>query len=1286
MTDGTADDDPFAELLDDVLQQLLDGRQPDAAAVKARHPQVADRFDEAVSLATDVAGRRTTVRPVLPGYEILRELGRGGMGTVYLAQQRELDRTVALKVLPQTLGLAERQRQRFLSEARALARVEHENVVRIHRIVDDGELLAFEMEFVDGPSLQQLLDHLRQHRARTGTPAGLAQVGELLQLPVDRLGTRSLTQFFVHLALSLGRALGVMHGKGLVHRDVKPANVLLRRDGTPVLVDFGLVRGMPHDPSRTVGFVGTPVYSSPEQLRGDAPVGPATDVYALAVTLYECVALTTPFAGRTTGEVLRRIESGTFPPLRRSAPGVPRDLETIVAHAMESVPENRYADGNALADDLQRLLELQPIRARPAGPVRRLGKLVRRHYGPLLAAGAGALLVVAAMWPWLDDAHAATRRARAHDHVRQAQLSLLSRDAQRRSWQGAVRGGLRSPSSSPVADEPLQRAEQQYDQALALAPDDSTTRGERDVVRLARWLQKLSIPDPAALPRELASPEFGKLCAGLGPVTIDAARRFAAGTESAGTPTADFRNAAPQDVANVGLLAFLLGEFRICENAWGSLPPAQLQRPLVEAGLGLIELGDGRPELAYVRLLAAHRGFADAADTLAVELADAALALGDLALVRHWLDSVAANGPHAALRERMLLDLRLARGDDDGLAGEYTRLAREDPGDPLPRRRLAQLALRRGDLDDASRRFERLVAEWPRDTGFRLDFARVALQRRDIRAYLAQVLAVVEQDYGRGRSGGAVADLLEILRIGGLHELHRAGIVATGGERGGRVQFGGEMPVRELVRPALATVVEQLVPYVAGARRRAASFADKRHPLPPGIETAFVTTPLLLAQLPSLPCTLPQRAALAATPWVTTWVAPWCLRFARGLTWTWFNAGWHHVALTPIPRPPEAAPEGMFGNALADAGDCTGDGVSDVLVACGVLRHSEGHGSVALVDGATMATLSTLHGDSERHLFGYSLAVVGDVDRDGADDWLIGAPSGNPEALHGHAELWSGRERKRIAVVEGPGPGFGVSVAALDDADGDGTRDFAVATAPLLRNAAAQGSVQVVSGRTRAILRTYTSDVPGIWFGASIAAAGDTDGDGCVDLLVGGNFGNAPGVVHLYSGKTGAILHTWTEPDPSAGFGTLVLGVGDVNGDRRGDVLITSLRSGDRSGVDHVSVFSGATAKRLARLEGSAPGARFGTSVAVYRTSQRPLLVISAPFGGAAMSGSIEFWLPSGAKVSTVLGPSALSSFGASLAVLADRDGDGLPEVLLGPGPGKGGVWLLPSRQIRFGE
>jgi len=1283
-----AEEDPrFADLLDDVLTAMLDGDEPDLTELATRHPTVAHRIDEAVELVGGVPGRRLTPRPSLQGYDIVREIGRGGMGTVYLARQTSLDREVALKVLPHSIGLSPRSRPRFLAEARALAKVEHDHIVAIHRIVDEGEVLAFEMEFVDGPSLQQLLDHLRAHRESTGSQPTLTQVTELLGLPLADLGARNLTQFFVRLVSKIASALGAVHGAGLIHRDVKPANILLRRNGQPVLVDFGLVRLTGREMSRSGSFAGTPVYSAPEQLRGDDSIGPTADVYGLGVTLYECLTLSTPFAGRTTTDQLRRIEEGRCRPLRHSAPGTPRDLETIVAHAMEVDPVRRYADGATFADDLQRLLDLQPIHARPAGSVRRLGKFLRRHRNTLLAGSLGAALVAAGMVPILDHVQAAGRRhLEAGKHVRTAQQLLFSIESRHLAWHPEARAsGTRAAlHSEDTTIALMSSAVGEYDRALALDPGVEATRHERAVVRLALWLRQLSIPGPDSLGLALDSPEFQRLGADLGPLVIDTARRLALGSTALPAPMVDLSTANDEDRASLGLLGFLLGDLRLCEGAWQGLSPSQRDEPLVSAALGMMHLADGMPELAYTHLQQARRSFPDS-PILGLQLAEAALALGDLALTRFWCERLGEDESIALGRRRLELDLRAATDFAADLTEPYAELAALDPTDPTPRHRLAQLAQRRGDLAEAARQLDALLAAWPEVARFRLDRARIALQRRDTGSYARQVLAVLDRDYGNNGSRGTVADLLEILRIGGLSELHQEGMARTAADAAGRAFVGGEIPLRTFAPATVAANFVFLLREMHTVRHRAADLARPDAVLGSPRGQALLTAPMLFARLPLHRAEDLQLRVLAAfVPQLMLRVAPTLSRLFEELTMR-FSGRWSGVPMTPVMRPADLPAALRFGQALCRIDDRTGDGVDEVLISAMPRFPSEGDARVFLVDGRTADVLASITSDSDEHMFGFSLAGIGDVDGDGAADWLIGSPAGTPSS-RGMAEVWSGRTRRPICRLEGD-PGFGVSLAALRDLDGDGTPDFAVATAPLLRNTAPQGSVHVYSGRTRRVLLTLRNDVPGVWFGACMANAGDTDGDGHDDLLVGGNFfgrfGDAPGLVRLYSGATGAVLHSWSDATSNHGFGIGVQGLGDVDGDGSSDVAVAAVRDGPDAGLDQVFVFSGRTGERLAMIEGTKPGIGFGSAIAPYRLANgTTLLAIATPRG--TVGGSIEFWSTTGQPISILIGAPPPNLFAGSILPCQDVDGDGRPELFV-TGYAEG-AWRIESARLNFGR
>ncbi len=279
--------------------------------------------------------------PVVPGYEILGLLGRGGMGVVYRARQRGLTRVVALKMLLDGPHATAAQRSRFRAEAEAVARLQHPNIVAIDDVGDADGRPFFTMELLDGGSLAEKL-------ARG-------------PLPVDEALT---------LLLSLAQAMEAAHRRGVVHRDLKPSNLLFASDGMPKVADFGLAKcldgGTRHTRSGTV--LGTPGSLAPEQADGqNHAVGPTADVWALGAILYETLTNRPPFRGETVLGTLLAVLSNEPPPLRRLRPQVPRDLESICLKCLAKRPERRYASAAALADDLQRHRRGQAIRARRAG-------------------------------------------------------------------------------------------------------------------------------------------------------------------------------------------------------------------------------------------------------------------------------------------------------------------------------------------------------------------------------------------------------------------------------------------------------------------------------------------------------------------------------------------------------------------------------------------------------------------------------------------------------------------------------------------------------------------------------------------------------------------------------------------------------------------------------------------------------------------------------------------------------------------------------------------------------
>jgi serine/threonine protein kinase/WD40 repeat protein len=277
--------------------------------------------------------------PEVPGYEILEELGRGGMGIVYLARQVGLDRLVALKVVLAGAQAGPEELARFRREAEAIARLHHANVVEIYEVGEQGGAPHFSMELCAGGSLAQQL---------AGGPLALRRAAELVEI--------------------LAHAVQAAHEAGVIHRDLKPANVLLAADGTPKITDFGLAKKLDGTTELTAtgAIVGTASYMAPEQASGDSKrVGPAADVYALGAVLYACLTGRPPFRAGTQVDTLLQVLADPPVPPSQLRPGIPADLEAICLRCLEKKPGRRFASAAELADELRRFLDGLPAQVRP---------------------------------------------------------------------------------------------------------------------------------------------------------------------------------------------------------------------------------------------------------------------------------------------------------------------------------------------------------------------------------------------------------------------------------------------------------------------------------------------------------------------------------------------------------------------------------------------------------------------------------------------------------------------------------------------------------------------------------------------------------------------------------------------------------------------------------------------------------------------------------------------------------------------------------------------------------
>ncbi len=372
--DNSPDDRQVLELLDAYLARLQAGEAPNRETLLREHPELASAFDcmdaleglapEQLGGAMDDGAAVTGDLPRTFGqYELLSEIGRGGMGVVYRARQEGLDRIVAVKmILAGHLASPEHVR-RFHVEARAAAKLRHPNIVHIHEVGRLNGQDYFAMEYVEGDSLAE--------RIAKG-PINIDQS--------------------VQLVGAVARAVDHLHSQGIVHRDLKPSNILLDDDGVPYVTDFGLAKVFESGSEMTATGViaGTPSYMAPEQASGHgADIGPMADVYSLGAILYELLTGRPPFCEENPLETLMGV-LGREPALPRQLnPRIPRQLELICLKCLAKSPDERYASAGALADDLEHFARGEALELRPPHLTQRFFSWTRRQ--PALASRLGAL-------------------------------------------------------------------------------------------------------------------------------------------------------------------------------------------------------------------------------------------------------------------------------------------------------------------------------------------------------------------------------------------------------------------------------------------------------------------------------------------------------------------------------------------------------------------------------------------------------------------------------------------------------------------------------------------------------------------------------------------------------------------------------------------------------------------------------------------------------------------------------------------------------------------------------
>lgn len=649
----------LADALDAFLER---GRVPDEsnADYVARHPQLRDLLEPMLEGVHAGADETQTIGP----YRVVRELGRGGMGVVYEAQHAALHRVVALKVLPMLLAIAPRRIERFLREAAAVARLDHPGIVRVFDAGEVDGVFYYAMELVDGRSVREALDAVR---ARCGDePRRLADTSQM-----GSTAHKSRIDEIAALGAAIAEALAHAHDAGVVHRDVKPQNILLGAGNAPRLVDFGLVKEL-DESAASVDFAGTPHYASPEQIDPTrSELDGRSDVFSLGVVLYELATLRRPFEGTSTQSVLRAVGADEPRSLRSFDPRIARDFEAVVLQALEKAPSARYASAAAMAADLHRFLRHEPVRARRHSLWRRAARWLVRHRLAATAAALAMLLLIGgpltALW-FSNSARAAIGRER--------DAASASFAAARRSIQQlAARLTDRDLPDAPL----LQRFR------LGLLQD--VRRGYDDLLRLAGASAGTALLDEAAR----SSTSEAEALFELGH-TAAAERAFTQGIALHERVLA----AAPDDPSSAILLAGALtgrgvaryvarangherGDFAAARLLWCDLDArvhdealrARVQRGMVRTELRLADvMRFSRPEVAQ-EALARAQGTAmwqaptiadeDTASELGLTVAELASVVGDLATARTalarcapWLQAASARNARS-FRVRSLL-------------------------------------------------------------------------------------------------------------------------------------------------------------------------------------------------------------------------------------------------------------------------------------------------------------------------------------------------------------------------------------------------------------------------------------------------------------------------------------------------------------------------------------------------------------------------------------------------------------------------------------------------------
>ncbi|MFO0846311.1 MAG: protein kinase [Gemmataceae bacterium] len=395
----------LADLVEEITNRLQAGETVNVEAYAALHPEHAEELRKLIptlgalaawSGGSGTAGGEPTAG-TLGDYRILREVGRGGMGVVYEAEQVSLGRRVALKVLPFAATMDPRRLTRFHNEARAAASLEHPHIVPVYGVGSERGVHFYAMKLIDGRSLAEFLRDREAEADPFRTEAGPTKPGARDGTARD-IPDHAYFKQVARIGAEAADALEYAHSMGVVHRDVKPANLMLDARGHLWVADFGLARTGQGDLTMTGDVMGTLRYMSPEQaLARHGLVDHRTDVYSLGLTLYELLTHRPAVGGKDRQEIISQIAFEESIGPRKVVPEVPVDLETVVLKAMAKAPQDRYATAGELAADLRRFLDDRPVQARRPTVFKLVALWGRRRVGLAWAVGVGLLLGVVAL-------------------------------------------------------------------------------------------------------------------------------------------------------------------------------------------------------------------------------------------------------------------------------------------------------------------------------------------------------------------------------------------------------------------------------------------------------------------------------------------------------------------------------------------------------------------------------------------------------------------------------------------------------------------------------------------------------------------------------------------------------------------------------------------------------------------------------------------------------------------------------------------------------------------------